>query len=127
MRSTNATESAICEPPKPRLTTWNSGKLSARLVQRRMLELPVKRIDPAGGGLVRSCASKAAISFSHFATSPAEGVGSLSAEAQPTSASVAASSVAPRTEVKQRRENLMGDVVPSAVRSKVQRCEVASK
>src|SRR5882762_6565879 len=67
MRSAKFTESAICEPPKPRFTTGRAGKSAARLVQRLMLELPTKRMQPLGGGLVLSLASNAAISFSHCA------------------------------------------------------------
>src|SRR5260221_13984131 len=64
MRSAYPTESMICEPPKPRLMTRCFGKSSANDFQSRMLELPMKRMAPGGGGLVRSDASNARISLS---------------------------------------------------------------
>src|SRR5436190_3566905 len=67
MRSAKFTESAICEPPNPRLTTGKSGKSCARLVHLLMLELPTNTMQFLGGGFVVSLASKAAISFSHCA------------------------------------------------------------
>src|SRR5581483_6585531 len=66
MRSAKCTESASSEPPNPRLTTGKPGKSVFKLDQNRMLELPTKTMHPFGGGLVRSLASKAAMSFSHF-------------------------------------------------------------
>src|SRR6185436_5253331 len=44
--------------------TGYSGRSLARVVQRRMLELPMKRMAALGGGFVLSPASKASISFS---------------------------------------------------------------
>ena len=57
IRPAKFAESASCDPPKPRLTTGNEGKSVTRLVQRLMLELPTKTIQPFGGGLVLSLAS----------------------------------------------------------------------
>src|SRR2546430_12363541 len=65
MRSTNATESMICEPPNPRLMTLYSWKSSASVFHCRMLELPMNSTAPCGGGLVLSAASNALISDSH--------------------------------------------------------------
>src|SRR5688572_21403260 len=65
MRSTNETESTTCDPPNPRLITFNSGKSCPSVFQSRMLELPMNSTAFFGGGFVLSCASKAAISFSH--------------------------------------------------------------
>src|SRR6185436_4022852 len=62
IRSAYFTESASCEPPKPRLMTLRSGKASVDF-HIRMLELPTKTISFSGGGLVLSLASKAAMSF----------------------------------------------------------------
>src|SRR5579872_6155803 len=66
IRSAKAVESAIFDPPNPRLMTLWPGKSWASVFQIRMLELPTKRIAPWGGGLVRSLASKALISGSHI-------------------------------------------------------------
>jgi shikimate kinase len=66
IRSANAVESSICEPPKPRLTTLDSGKSCAKVFHSRMEELPTNTIVSRGGGLVLSAASKAWISASHF-------------------------------------------------------------
>ena len=56
MRSTNATESESCDPPKPRLMTLCPGNACARFFQSRMLELPMnsdrilgRRIGLIGG------------------------------------------------------------------------------
>src|SRR5208282_1308267 len=65
MRSTNATESDRCDPPNPRLMTLCRGKTCARFVQSRMVELPINRLAPRGGGLVLSASSNALISFPH--------------------------------------------------------------
>src|ERR1035437_3103056 len=64
----NATESDTSEPPKPRLSTLWPGKACARFLQRRILELPMNRTAPRGGGLVLSAASNARMSFSHRAS-----------------------------------------------------------
>src|SRR4051794_23504728 len=69
MRSAKCTLSAISEPPKPRLITRWCGKSPASVLHRRMLELPTKTMAFFGGGLSRSCCSKAAISVSHLAKS----------------------------------------------------------
>jgi len=69
MRSAKAVESGRCEPPNPRRMVVNCGNEPARLVQKRMLELPMKRTASRGGGLERSLASKARISFSNCAGS----------------------------------------------------------
>src|SRR5271169_170009 len=68
MRSTKATESDSCDPPKPRLSTLCPGKVCARFAQSRMLELPINSTAPWGGGLVLSAASKARMSFPHCAS-----------------------------------------------------------
>src|SRR5260221_14492800 len=46
--------------------TRRSGKSSARVFQSLIVEDPMKRCAPFGGGLVRSACSKAEISFSHL-------------------------------------------------------------
>ena len=50
------TESAISDPPKPRLMTLRSGKASVDF-HSLMLELPMKTISFSGGGVVLSFAS----------------------------------------------------------------------
>jgi len=60
----NSTTSAVCEPPKPRLITGRSGKLSA-VRHMRMLELPTNSTASRGHAFLASHASKAAMSFSH--------------------------------------------------------------
>src|SRR5437899_148130 len=69
MRSAKASESAISDPPKPRLMTLNSDKSCARVFHKRMLELPTNTTAPGGGGLVLSDASNALIAVSHLAES----------------------------------------------------------
>src|SRR6266576_5475633 len=66
IRSAKWVESTISEPPNPRLMTRRSGKSSARVFQSFIVEEPMKRSPPLGGGLVRSDCSKAEISFSHL-------------------------------------------------------------
>src|SRR5882672_4301357 len=66
MRSASAVESAISEPPKPRLMTTFPGKSFASVCHFRMLELPTNKIACFGGGFVRSLASNALISGSHL-------------------------------------------------------------
>src|ERR1700730_16597521 len=66
MRSANAVESAISEPPKPRLMTGLPGKSFASVCHFRMLELPTNRIACFGGGFLLSLASNALISGSHL-------------------------------------------------------------
>src|SRR6476469_112557 len=63
MRSAKWLTSAVVEPPKPRLMTGSSGKASA-VCQRRILELPTKRIQFCGTAFWWSLFSNAAISDS---------------------------------------------------------------
>src|SRR6185295_10012095 len=65
IRSAYFTESAVSEPPKPRLMILRSGNASVDF-HIRIEELPTKTISFWGGGLALSCASKAAMSFSHL-------------------------------------------------------------
>src|SRR5437867_1576711 len=67
IRSANCTESAMCEPPKPRLITGKSGNDSFKF-HIRMLELPTNNAPCFGGGCLRSASSNAAIVFSHCDT-----------------------------------------------------------
>src|SRR5438270_13655551 len=46
--------------------TRRSGKSSARVFQSLIVEDPMKRCAPFGGGLIRSACSKPEISFSHL-------------------------------------------------------------
>src|SRR5262249_40812084 len=64
IREAKAVESAISDPPKPRLRTSLPGKSWAMVFQSLKEELPMNRIPSRGGGLVRSLASKAWISGS---------------------------------------------------------------
>src|SRR5258705_8668689 len=80
MRSAKWLTSAIVEPPKPRLITGRSGKASA-VCQKRMVELPTKRMQCGGTAFWWSHFSNAAISDSKraepvgiFATERAAGV-----------------------------------------------------
>src|SRR2546421_6840203 len=59
--------------------TWCCGKSLANVLHMRIVEEPMKRIAPLGGGLSLSAASKAAISGSHLAKScgTPEGLASL--------------------------------------------------
>src|SRR5215471_4617944 len=66
IRSAKLTESASSDPPKPRLSTGSPGKSSLSVDHMRILELPTNTMQSLGGGFVRSLASKAAISDSHF-------------------------------------------------------------
>src|SRR5262249_62131930 len=56
--------SGIVDPPKPRLMTGSSGNESA-VCQRRMVELPTKRMQSFGTAFWWSHFSKAAISVSN--------------------------------------------------------------
>ena len=58
MRLAYRTESAICDPPKPRFRTGRSGKCWSTS-HPRMLELPMNTIPSFGGGLSLSFASNA--------------------------------------------------------------------
>src|SRR5262245_19553495 len=66
MRGAKWVESAICEPPKPRLTAGSLGNDFARS-QRPMVELPQKKMPPSAGGFARSRFSMAATAFSQRA------------------------------------------------------------
>src|SRR5215212_4128579 len=63
MRSAKWLTSGIVEPPKPRLMTGRSGKASA-VCQRRIVELPTKRMQSFGTAFWWSHFSNAAISDS---------------------------------------------------------------
>src|SRR3954470_15170011 len=53
----------MVDPPNPRLTTGTPGKSWARVFHLTMLDDPRNRTPPGAGGVLRSAASKASISF----------------------------------------------------------------
>ena len=64
IRPAKCTESAICEPPKPRRTTGTPGKSSLSVFHKPMLELPMNNTPPGLGISFLSADSNRAIDFS---------------------------------------------------------------